>query len=357
LIDVNTTFMAFNMSVFDYFSNNQTITITLIGILFLYFGYYSSLFQPVRTDKLDLYLSGFDFLTQYFIVQLVILYLFSEYLKSSNIVSGFLIFFIYAILYFIFSKISYKILLKIIVLVIVSGIVVYFIPKLMEYFLQNDYMNLIVNLFGLYYASFVIKSAKIKTTLNSYSYDYKDFFLKISKMKLTQYPILICPLRILQRNFFNSMLNRGEGDIYNRIISNFIPEHLFKIIGITYQKMIFKFETWFNSLIIFIFMYVLLSDENISLFWGLMIFIILFLSLTYVAREHSIYSEGFLLVEVSTKKNETFKCRLMKMDGKLITIIHDGSKINEEFNPIEYYPMDEIHKVKQISLLEMIDDM
>lgn len=357
MIDVNTTFMAFNMSVFDYLSNNQTITITLIGILFLYFGYYSSLFQPIRTDKLDLYLSGFDFLTQYFIIQLVILYLFSEYLKSSNIVLWFLIIFIYAILYFIFSKISHKILLKIIVLVIVTVIVVSFFPKLMEYFSQTNCMNLIVYLFGLYYASFVIKSAKMKMSFNNNSYDYKDFFSKISGMKLTQYPILICPLRILQRNFFNSMLNRGVDDIYNKMVSNFIPEDLFNIIGLIYQKTIFQFETWLNSLILFFFMYVLLSDENISLFWGFIIFIILFLSLTYVAREHSIYSDGFLLIEVNTKRNKTLKCRLMKMDEKSITIIHDGKKMNEKFNLIEYYPMDEIHKIKNISLSEMIDDM
>jgi hypothetical protein len=222
----------------------------------------------------------------------------------------------------------------------------------------------------------VIKSNSIKELINHNSYNYKDFYSKIKEMNLFMYPVFLYPLRISQSVFFNVIFGKYKKEhikksttessekneapnedqefeiVSDRLKSIYSPEQL-KIAGMNIQTSILEVETWFNSLLTLIFLYIVLTYFKISVVIGLILFIYLFFALTSIAIEHSIYRNGFLLIEVFPKIGESFKCRLMEIDGKLIKVLLRGESSNKKFNPVEYYPINEVSKIRYISMGEM----
>lgn len=379
MIDKYDSFSAFSKDIFSYLLSNQTIALSLIGILILYFGYYSTRYQPIRTERLHLYLSGFQFLSTYFILQMLIIYFFLGYLTPLNLVYLSSLFFLFMLLIYIFSKIKYS--TKTLVLkVLITIVLIYTVPKLLwDYISQLEDISWIVFILILYQATIVIKSNSVKELINHNSYDYKDFYSKIKEMNLFMYSVFSYPLRVSQSVFFNVIfgkdkkqhakksstepLEKNEAQnvdleleiVSDRLKSTYSPEQL-KIAGMNIQTSILEVETWFNSLLILIFIYIVLTYSKISVVIGLILFIYLFFALTSIAIEHSIYRNGFLLIEVVPKIGEPFKCRLMELDGKLIKVLLRGESASKKFNPIEYYPINEVSKIRYISMGEMLDE-
>ncbi|HLB69552.1 MAG TPA: hypothetical protein VJJ51_00755 [Candidatus Methanoperedens sp.] len=97
-------------------------------------------------------------------------------------------------------------------------------------------------------------------------------------------------------------------------------------------------------------------SDLISVVIGIILFIYLFFALTSIAIERSIYRNGFFLIEVFPKIGDSFKCRLMELDGKLIKVLLRGKNANKKFNPVEYYPINEVSKIRYLSMGEMLDE-
>jgi len=379
VIDKYDSFSTFSTDIFGYLLSNQTIALSLIGILILYFGYYSTRYQPIRTERLHLYLSGFQFLSTYFILQMLIIYFFLEYVTPFNLVYLSSLFFLFILLIYIFGKIKYS--TKTLVLkVLITIVLIYTFPKLLwNYISQLEDIGWIVFILILYQATMVIKSNSIKELINHNSYNYKDFYSKIKEMNLFMYPIFSYPLRISQSVFFNIIFGKDKKEhiqksatesfetneapnedqefeiVSDRLKSTYSPAQL-KIAGMNIQTSILEVETWFNSLLTLIFLYLVLTYFKISVIIGLILFTYLFFALTSIAIEHSIYRNGFLLIELFPKIGESFKCRLMEIDEKLIKVLLKGEIANKKFNPVEFYPINEVSKIRYISMGEMLDE-
>lgn len=341
-------FLTFVDHVSSFLLSNQTFTLSLIGILILYFGYFSNRYQPIRTDKLQLYISGFQFITTYFIVQIFIMYFILKYLTVFYLIYGASLILFVGLIYYFVSKVRFS-RWSLILKIVITIILLYYVPTLLKnYISQIEDINWILFFLISYLSTMVIISNNVKGLINQNSYDYKEFYSKICEMNPLNYPIFSYPFRITHEiniQIFDS--SRILEQIYS-------PEQL-KIAGINIQKSIVETETWFNSLLILISFYVILTTE-LSLILGLILFIQLFFALTSIAIEHSIYTNGFLLVKVFPKNGQSFICRLMEINGKLIKVLTRGKGENLKFNPVEYYPMDEISKIRFISMREMLNE-
>ncbi len=378
MIDQYESFSALIKDVFDFLINNQTIAVSLIGLLILYFGFYSIRYQPIKTEKLHLYISGFQFLSTYFILQIIFIYLFLKYLTAYNLIYGITLLFLVTLLFYIFSIFRFSII-TLISKLFATIIFFLYIPSIVSnYISQIENTNLIIFLLISYHATMVIRSNGAKEFINQNSYNYKDFYSK--KMNLLSYPIFLYPLRITQSFLYNVLFGKDKKETLEKsemasaeekhassIVQDmeegvskilkymYSPEQL-KFAAMQIQTSIAETETWFNSFLILISLYVVLTYTKISLLVGLILFIQLFFALTSIAIEHSIYSNGFLLAKVFPKNGEPFICRLMELDGKLIKVLLRGESENKKFNPVEYYPLNEISKIRYISLGEMLNE-
>jgi hypothetical protein len=254
-------------------------------------------------------------------------------------------------------------------------------PKLLwEHISQIQDINWILFILISYLSTMVITSNNVKGLINHNSYDYKEFYSKTCEMNLLSYPFFLYPLRKTQSHFFDVLFDKDKKyplekpadepsenreslsntqvlEESSRLFKNtYLPEQL-KIAGIKIQTSIAEAETWFNSLLILISLYIILTYAKLSLIVGLILFIQLFFALTSIAIEHSIYTNGFLLIKLFPKIGEPFSCKLMEMDGKLIKILLKWPNNNKKFNPVEYYSMSEISKIRYISMGEMLDEI
>ncbi|HIH36534.1 MAG TPA: hypothetical protein HA232_01335 [Methanocellales archaeon] len=122
------------------------------------------------------------------------------------------------------------------------------------------------------------------------------------------------------------------------------------------QNQILQSETWLNSLLILLFFYVNFTYDKISVAFGLLLTIYLFFALTEIALEFSIYDSGFFLVKLFPKVGEPFMCRLMKLDENFAKVLLRGREVGENFNPVEQHQVSEIHKIRCLSMGEMLDE-
>lgn len=367
LIDGYNDFSDFSIFILKYLSSSQPVLVSLFGILILYFGYYSNFYKPIRTQNLQLYLSGFQFISFYLIVQMIIVYFIAKYLPFLNLIYWLLLFILFISIFSIlilkkirFGKWTFFIYLFILI------IFIKFVPNILwNYILQFEYVKWIVITLILYHATTVIKSCGFKELINQNSYDYKEFFEKTSKMGFYQYSIFSYFIRIAQEVWFtiffgktnkNKVEKKIPLEIASDIIKTIISERQFKSAGIELQKMMFQLETWFNSLIVLILMFIIFTYSDMSVTIGVLLLIYLFFALTSISIEYSIYNHGFLLIKIFLKNGESFNCRLMEMDGKLIKLLRRGRSENREFNPIEYYGINEVSKIRYISMGEMLDE-
>lgn len=353
-------FSAFATEAFYYILGDKTITLSLIGILILYFGYFSSRSMPIRTERLRLYLSGFQFLSTYFILQIFFLYYISKYLTPVNLISLLSLIFLFIPFYYIFHKIQDSISTLIFKLVAVI-LFLYIVPKLIwEHISQIEYLNWILFFLIWYHASMVIQSKNIKEFQNDNSYDYKDFYSKISQMNILQYPFFLHPLKMVQRKGFEIFFNQKEDAIKKENVDANITlleilAPILKIFGVIFQTATLQTEIWINSLLTLIFVYMIIIYSKISLIMGLFLSIYLFFALTSIAIEYSISTNGFVLIKVFPKIGKPFRCRLMEMDEKQIKVLLKGESA-DKFNPLEHYPINEISKIRYVSFSEMIDE-
>lgn len=378
MINLNDSFSAFISDIVNFLISNQAISVSLIGLLILYFGFYSVRYQPIKTEKLHLYISGFQFLLTYFMLQIFLIYLFLKYLSPYNLICGIILIFLFALLFYILSSFRITLIILISKLIIIILFFLYVPSIVWNNVSQIENINWILFILISYHATMVIISNGTKELINHNSYNYKDFYSKTKKMVLLSYPIYLYPLRITQNFFYNVLFDgdkyehKGESkealtekealgtaqdleDISKKSGNVFSKEQL-KFAGLRIQTSIAETETWFNSFLILISLFVVFTYTKISLIMGLLLFIQLFLALTCIAIEHSIYKNGFLLIKVFPRIGESFSCRLMEMDGKMIKVLLKGERENEKFNPVEYYPMNEISKIRFISMEEMFDE-
>ncbi len=379
MIYQNESFPALIKDVFDFLFSNQTIAVSLIGLLILYFGFYSIRYQPIKTEKLHLYISGFQFLSTYFILQIVFMYLFLKYLTAYNLIYGITLIFLVTLLFYIFSIFRFSIITLISKLFVIIIFFLYVPSIVWAHISKVENINLILFLLISYHATMVIRSNGAKEFINQNSYNYKDFYSKTKQMNLLSYPVFLYPLRITQSFFYDVLFGKdkkeslekseidstekkddlsGAQDLEksSKILKYIYSPEQLKFAGMQIQTSVAETETWFNSFLILISLYVVLTYTKISLIMGLILFIQLFFALTSIAIEHSIYTNGFLLVKVFPKNGESFICRLMEMNGKMIKVLSRGESENKKFNPVEYYPLNEISKIRYISLGEMLNE-
>lgn len=363
LIDGYNNFSDFTIFILKYLSRSQPVLVSLFGILILYFGYYSNFYKPIRTQNLQLYLSGFQFISRYIIVQMIIVYFISKYLPFLNLIYWLLLFILFTLIFYILIKIRFgkwALIIRILILILV----IKFAPNILwNYISHFEYINWIVIALIFYHATMVLKSCGLKELINQNSYDYKEFYEKCGKMGLYQYSIFSYFIRSAQDVWFtiffcnNNVKENSPMYISSDLIKTIIPDRQFKSAGIEHQKMMFQLETWFNSLIVLILMFILFTYAEMTVTIGLLLLIYLFFALTSISLEYSIYNHGFLLIKVFLKNGESFNCRLMEMDEKVIKLLLKGRSENREFNPVEYYPMSEISKIRNISMGEMLDEI
>lgn len=363
-------------------SGSQAVLISLFGILILYFGYHSNIYKPIKTQKLQLYFSGFGFISTYLLVQMIFVYFISKYIPLLNLIYWLLLIILFITIFYVFDKIRYGIKTSIskILILIIS---IYAVPgTLWNYISLSEDIKWLVLSLSLYHATMVIRSCIVKEHINQNSYDYKEFYFKTGEMALYQYSIFSYLLRVAQKMWFDVFFGKiakneevkqeksdtkfpvpnkelDSHDLFDTafdIVKKLIPVRQWKFIGMTQQSMMLQIETWFNSLIILIFTYILFTYNEISAIWGSLLFIYLFFALTSIAVEFSIYNNGFLLVEVFLKNGESFKCRLMEMNKELVTVLLKGKTVERDFNPVEHYPMKEISKIRNVSMGEMLDE-
>ncbi len=382
LIDRYNNFSEFAIDILKFLSGSQAVLISLVGILILYFGYHSNIHKPIKTQKLQLYFSGLGFISTYLVVQMIVVYFISKNIPLLNLVYWLLLIILFIAIFFILDKIRLgkkTMIFKILILILFF----YFVPStLWNYISLSEDIKWIVFFLSLYHATMVITSCFAKEIINQNSYDYKEFYFKTSRMALYQYSIFSYLLRSAQEIWFDVFFGKiaenheekqvesdskslmpnkelDNNDLFDKIFDiakKLIPMRQWKFIGMTYQSIMLQTETWFNSLILLIFMYIIFSYNEISATWGLLMFIYIFFALTSIAIEYSIYNNGFLLVEVFLKNGESFKCRLMEMNKELVTILLKGEIVKRDFNPVEYYPIKEISKIRNVSMGEMLDD-
>ncbi len=314
LIDQYDNFSEFAIDIIKFLSSSQAVIISLIGILILYFGYYSNIYKPIKTQKIQVYFSGFGFISTYLIVQMIFVYFISKNIPLLNLVYWLLLIVLFISIFYILDKIrlgNKTMISKILILIIFF----YFVPStLWNYISLSEDIKWIVLFLSLYHATMVIRSNFAKEIINQNSYDYKEFYFKTSKMALNQYSLFSYLLRKAQETWFDAFFGkiaenheekREESDnkslIPNKesdnkdffdkafyIAKKLIPIRQWRFIGLTYQSIMLQTETWFNSLILLILMYIIFSYNEISATWGLLMFIYIFFALTSVAVEFSI---------------------------------------------------------------------
>lgn len=382
MISIYDNFPTFTTDVFNYLLKSPEVALPLVGFLFLYFGYYSTRYKPIRTEKLYLYLSGFNFLSMYIGLQIFVLYVLHILLSKSfhiritplEVIRFLLLLLLFNLLIYVLCKIKHTGKLKIVILIafLCIGFVIWrYISEL------GDINKWILYFLILYHATMVIVAVNSKEGINRNSYADKDFYLKTAEMKLSCCSILSYFLRVSQRWWFDiffseNKTNNDKKEVSEKSEIKFSEKNdnltLFQIFkqrlsprewkesGIRLQSRVSQSETWFNSLLILTFIYVTLTYTEISLAFGLVLTAYLFFALTGIAIEYSIYTNGFLLIEVFPKLGEPFRCRLIEMNEKLITVLRKGDKENKEFNPLEHYPLTEISKIRYVSMGEMLDE-
>ena len=348
------------MSIINYFLQDPKIVIFLIGILFVYFGYYSTRYKPIRTEKLHLYLSGFQFIAIYIFIPLIFIYILLDLLTPINLVYFTIVYIIFIVIIFIFTFINTKrykfyIILKMFIL----AIFFWKIPNIVyNNIISKLNINWIVSIMIFYHATMIIKSTTFKEKMNQNSYDYADFYKMISKMNILNDSVFLYPIRLSQRLYFDIFFRNNKD---NNIESKFFSvtkefSKIWKFIGIKLQNRFLQIETWINSFSVLIFFYIIYTYDGISTILKFLLSIYLFFALTSVAIEKSINDNGFLLVEVYPKNEEPFRCRLIEMNKNFIKVILKGDKIGLTFNPIEIYPVTEISKIRFVSMEEMLDE-
>ncbi|MFO7966269.1 MAG: hypothetical protein R6U44_01550 [Archaeoglobaceae archaeon] len=343
------------MDFFNYLLTKPEYAIPIIGGLIIYFGYYSTVHTPERTNRLLLYFHGFHFLIGYIGFQLFILYILLEYfsITPSKIFYWLLILLLFSLLTIIIPKIKINPFLRLLTVVLFL---------LTAIFIQEKILNLldfklIAFILIFYHSTAVISSKGTKESLNQNSYDYKEFYSKTAKMRVSEYSVFSYLLRLVQRTWYEIFFNNdNSAEETNEDPSKQVVKRSLGYFGMRIQHLILQSETWFNSLLILLFFYSLFNYEKISWEVGLFLTTVLFIALTCVAIEYSLYSNGFHLIELFPKDSEPFRCRLMRLDEKMIRVLIKKERSGTEYNPIERYPIEEVSKIRNVSMGEMLDE-
>ncbi|HIH36533.1 MAG TPA: hypothetical protein HA232_01330 [Methanocellales archaeon] len=206
------------MSAFDYLLKRPEIALPLIAVLILYFGYHSNAYKPVRrTEKLNLYFSGFVFLAAYVGIQAIIVYIASRWIPITPLKVVYwlsLLFFVSVIFYGLrkLEGVKSRRLRKCVLLVILAVFFSCFfkIPQsiVWNYLseIESSWIKWCFIFLSIYHASMVLRSAIVKGKVNHISYDYKDFYFGTTEMNVFQYPVFSYLLRLVQKIWYEILL-------------------------------------------------------------------------------------------------------------------------------------------------------
>lgn len=390
MISIYDNFPTFATNVFNYLLKSPEVMLLLIGVFILYFGYYSTRYKPIRTEKLHLYLSGFKFLSMYIGIQIFCLYvlriLLPKYFHISitplAVTCVLLLLLLFILFIYVLGKIKCRGVLKLVITIGFFAFLYIFRSAIWNYMLGLENIKWITYFLILYHATMVIIAVDFKKDINRNSYAYEDFYSKVTKMNLLSGSIFSYFVREAQRDWFDKFFSKNKTNndkkevseeseikssekndnialfqVFKQTLRQKLSSRQWKEFGLKLQSLVSQSETWFNSLLILAFIYVTFTYAGVSLAFGLVLMAYLFFALTRVAIEYSIYTNGFLLIKVFPKVGKPFKCRLMELNEKLITVVRKGKKENKDFNPLEHYPLTEISKIRYISRGEMLDEI